>query len=69
MSRLITALVLLALTGCTFCEKHPKTCLFAATCTALSVPALTHTSHRGTTGTDGHDVTTQPFTCTGASCL
>ena len=73
MSRLILALALLALTGCATIERHPY--VSALVVGSIAATAMAH-GHGSRTEwypmsdplTLPHDVTTQPFTCTGASC-
>lgn len=70
MKSLVLMLALVALTGCTFCRTHDRTCALAGGVALTSLALTIHGGHSRTVGTQpAPDVTTQPVVCTsGGNC-
>ena len=60
--KILTALTLLTLTGCSICQKHETACFVGATLVAGSIIASQH-GHRSSSGVDGRDYTIIPVSC------
>jgi len=63
MNRLTIGLALLALGGCSICQKHETACFVGATILAGSIVASQH-GHNSNSGVDGRDYTIIPVDCT-----
>ncbi len=59
--------LLLALTGCATCDRHPVACAIAIGSIALSAPHLVNHG-TGSSGTDGRDAHVPELDCSKVSC-
>jgi hypothetical protein len=67
VNKLIAALALLALTGCTTCQKHPAACMVGFAVLSGAIVASQHGQNRSS-GVDGRDYTILPVNCESGAC-